>query len=209
MSLSRNLSRRSFLLFAAALSLSACGRGGSQPFKLTKNTKILALGDSLTMGQGAPKGQDYPSVLAELTGCTVINSGIGGNRTSDVLLRLPQALAHKPDAVLLCLGVNNFLHKVPEEQTVTQMGEIIGKIMDSGAAVILLAAPYMKFDRLDEPMADAPIYKPLAARFGLPLLEHALSEVLSDKSLKADGIHANAAGYRRFAEKVAAFLQEL
>ena len=45
-------------------------------------------------------------------------------------------------------------------------------------------------------------------QYKIPLFSGAWSEILSDEKLKSDQIHANAAGYRIFAEKLERFLRE-
>ena len=43
---------------------------------------------------------------------------------------------------------------------------------------------------------------------GLPLEQDIFNDVLKDNRLKSDPIHANAAGYRSIAERLAEFLRE-
>lgn len=58
---------------AIILMLSACG-GPRLPY-LGENARLLAFGDSLTVGVGAPDDGDYPAHLARLCDCEVINGG--------------------------------------------------------------------------------------------------------------------------------------
>lgn len=51
-------------------------------------------------------------------------------------------------------------------------------------------------------LSDHPVYEELAAELMLPLQCQGWSEVLADHSLKSDEVHANAEGYRRFAQRV-------
>lgn len=46
------------------------------------------------------------------------------------------------------------------------------------------------------------MYEELAVELKLPLQRQGWSEVLADRSLRSDEIHANAEGYRRFAQRV-------
>ena len=77
----------------------------SQPF-LEKGEKLVCFGDSLTFATNS-----YVSHLQEaLPEIEVIKSGRGGDKTTWALTRLESAvLAHKPDAVLIMLGVNDAL----------------------------------------------------------------------------------------------------
>ena len=57
-------------------------------------------------------------------------------------------------------------------------------------------------------LSDHPLYQEIAEQYQIPLLSGAWSEILGDKDLKSDQIHANAEGYRKFAELLKAFLEE-
>jgi lysophospholipase L1-like esterase len=78
--------------------------------------RIVVLGDSLTELGGAPGGW-VRLLSAELRRRLpsppprVINSGVSGDRSPDMLARLERdALAHHPDVVLINCGVNDVWH---------------------------------------------------------------------------------------------------
>jgi acyl-CoA thioesterase I len=56
-------------------------------------------------------------------------------------------------------------------------------------------------------LSDHPLYAKLADEFKLPLHANGWATVLGNEKLRADQIHANAAGYRAFAEGLAATLR--
>ena len=58
-------------------------------------------------------------------------------------------------------------------------------------------------------LSDHPLYEKLASELKLPLHVGGWAQVLGDEALKSDQIHANAAGYRKFAEGLAATLRSL
>src|SRR5688572_3829946 len=63
--------------------------------------KIVCLGDSITRGIGASSGSDYPSLLARDLGMHVVNAGVKGDETEDVLKRLEaDVLSHNPWLVI-------------------------------------------------------------------------------------------------------------
>ena len=104
------------LLLSACLSilLVACG-GEKAKAIIPANSTVVILGDSLTYGTGADKGQDYASMLANNTGWNVINAGIPGNTSSNGLARLPDLLSeHHVDLLIVELGGNDFLQHLPE-----------------------------------------------------------------------------------------------
>ena len=191
-----------FALFTLLL-LAACERAPTLP-KLSPHDVILAFGDSLTHGTGASDDTAYPAVLAALTGRTVINAGVPGDTTSSGLQRLPEVLAeYKPRLVLLCLGGNDMLKRQPAASTENNLRLLVQTIRASGANVVLIGVPEPKL------FGGAPdFYARVAEDMQLPLERDVFNDVLKDNRLKSDPIHANAAGYRQVAERLAAFLKE-
>lgn len=188
--------------------LTACG-DKKRP-ALPPGSTVLALGDSLTEGYGASPQTSYPSVLAELTDWKIINAGISGNTSEDALQRLPSLLSqYRPQLVLTCIGDNDILRRVPETQMRANIVSICQQIANNGAQNILIAVP--KFSVVGAAigmLSDHPVYQEIAKEQGIPLQSGAWSKILSDDSLKSDSVHANAQGYRRFAELLAASLRE-
>jgi lysophospholipase L1-like esterase len=133
----------------------------------------------------------------------VINAGVPGNTTADGLARLPDALAeHRPRLVLLCLGGNDMLRRLPETETENNLRLLVRTVRAAGADVVLIGVPEPKL------FGGAPaFYARLADELNVPLERDAFAEVLKDNRLKADPIHANAAGYRVVAERLADFLR--
>ena len=197
------VAQRFLFALVAILLLAACERAPTLP-KLSPHDVIVAFGDSLTHGTGAASDTAYPAVLETLTGRTVINAGVPGDTTTSGLLRLPEVLAeHKPRLVLLCLGGNDMLRKHPAAATENNLRLLVQTIRASGADVVLIGVPAPKL------FGGAPdFYARIAEDMGLPLEQDVFSDVLRDNRLKSDPIHANAAGYRVVAERLAEFLRE-
>src|SRR5574340_1137782 len=195
--------QRYFIALVAVLFLTACDRAPTLP-KLSPHDVIVAFGDSLTHGTGASDDTAYPAILASLTGRTVINAGVPGDTTASGLQRLPAVLAeHHPRLVLLCLGGNDMLRKQPAATTENNLRLLVQTIRASGAEVMLIAVPEPKL------FGGAPdFYSRVAEDMRVPLEDDVFNEVLKDNRLKADPIHANAAGYRVVAERLAEFLRE-
>ncbi len=194
---------RFLLAVWAALLLAACDRAPTLP-RLGPQDVIVAFGDSLTYGTGASEDSAYPAVLAALTRRTVINAGVPGDTTTSGLQRLPDVLAeYRPRLVLLCLGGNDMLRKQPSAATENNLRQMVQTIRASGASVVLIGVPEPKL------FGGAPdFYGEMARDLQLPLEDEIFNKVLKDNSLKADPIHANAAGYRLIAERLAEFLRE-
>lgn len=197
------IARRFFIAVCVSLLLAACDRAPTLP-KLSPHDVIVAFGDSLTHGTGASETTAYPAVLSSLTGRTVINAGVPGDTTASGLQRLPGVLAeHRPRLVLLCLGGNDMLRKQPTATTENNLRLLVQTIRASGANVVLIGVPAPKL------FGSAPdFYTRIAEDMQLPLERDAFNDVLKDNRLKSDPIHANAAGYRQVAERMAEFLRK-
>jgi lysophospholipase L1-like esterase len=191
------------LLVCLSFALAACERPPQLP-RVQNDDVILAFGDSLTHGTGAPRDSAYPAVLSRLIGHTVINAGVPGETTAEGLARLPGLLSEtRPRIVLLCLGGNDMLRRHNADTTEANLRKMIQTIRASGAGVVLIGVPQPAL--FSGPPA---FYEKLADEFGLPYEGEILDEVLKIPRLKADAIHANAEGYKLVAERLAKLLEQ-
>lgn len=203
--------RRHFIAaLLAAIALVGCG----EQAKLTaipRGAAVLAFGDSVTYGTGAGAGEDWPSRLAEATGWNVINAGVPGDTALAGKSRVGDLLeTHRPDAVIVEIGGNDFLRRRPQSAVKEDLREILRLVKHSGARPILVAVPELSLlgviaGRPD----DAPIYAELAEEEGVPLIERVFADVLSQPELCADKIHPNAAGYAWMAAEIHKALQQI
>ena len=203
------LTRRKFLTYTSVLLLAACGgKSGKKQTKIAAGNTVLALGDSLTYGYGAGPAESYPAQLQKLTGWEIINGGISGDTSAQALSRLPALLQRQPKLVIISIGGNDFLRKLPEAETRNNIAEIIESVQKENIPAVLVGVPHLSVGALFGHLSDHPLYQELAEQYKIPLFEGAWSEILSDEKLKSDQIHANAAGYKVIAEKLEKFLQE-
>ncbi len=201
------LTRRRFLALAATLAAAACTKTARQA-AISRGSTVLALGDSLTYGYGAPPEAAYPVRLAAITGWTVVNGGVSGDTSAQALARLPALLKRAPKLVLLGIGGNDFLRRVLESDTRRHIGETIAAVQGAGVSLVLIAEPKPSLGALVGSLSDHPLYAGLAEKYRVPLFADGWSRILSDNALKSDAIHANAEGYALFAERLAVFLQK-
>lgn len=203
------LTRRKFLTYTSVLLLAACGgKSGKKQTKIAAGNTVLALGDSLTYGYGASPAESYPAQLQKLTGWEIINGSISGDTSAQALSRLPALLQRKTKLVIISIGGNDFLRKLPEAETRNNIAEIIESVQKENIPAVLVGVPHLSVGALFGHLSDHLLYQELAEQYKIPLFEGAWSEILSDEKLKSDQIHANAAGYKVFAEKLEKFLQE-
>jgi acyl-CoA hydrolase len=190
--------------------LAGCGRGEAPRAQaVPAGARVLALGDSLTFGTGATPDTAYPAVLAQLTGWQVVNAGVSGDTSAQASQRLPALLAeHQPKLLLVSIGGNDLLRRLPEADTREHIRRIVQAGRDAGAQVLLIAVPKPSAGAAFlGSLTDHAMYGELAESLGVPLQRQGWSEVLSDDALRSDRIHANAAGYAQMARSVKATAQ--
>jgi len=170
----------------------------------SKGENIICFGDSLTSGEGAGEGEDYPSILAKKISIpVVINAGKPGDTTFDALNRLKtDVLGQSPLLVILEFGGNDFLQKISPSDTFKNLEEMIRKIQERGAMVAIAeirAGMILK--------GYGKEYRRLAKKYKAILIPNLLGEILVDPSLKSDYIHPNVSGYKVMAEKIYKIIQ--
>ncbi|MCZ8295077.1 MAG: GDSL-type esterase/lipase family protein [Hylemonella sp.] len=205
-------SRRHLLeVFAVAALLSACGKRVPKAQALPAGSTVLALGDSLTAGVGATTDTAYPAVLQALTGWQVVNGGVSGDTAAQALARLPALLQeHQPALVIVSIGGNDFLRQMSAAGAKDTLREICRTARASGAQVLLVGVPQVSLLAAGTgSLKDHPLYAELAEELKLPLHAGGWATVLSNPSLRADSVHANAQGYRQFAEGLVQALRKV
>lgn len=168
-------------------------------FIYASNT-ILVLGDSLSAGYGVEKDQDWVSLLkkrlTELNDQTsVINASVSGDTSKTALSRLESLLReHTPTHVIVEIGANDGLQRLPLEEIHTNISTIVLKIKEAKCHVLLIGV------RL--PSNFAPSYRKyfennfskISKKLGVPLVDNIL-EGIDDKpeAFQEDNLHPNTA----------------
>lgn len=158
---------------------------------------VVALGDSLTAGYGAPAGQSFPDELAKQTARPVINLGRNGDIAEQGAARLQKALDANPYMVLIEFGGNDFMRGVSFERTLSAMEEMTDRVQAAGAVAVIVDTggyPGMR--------AYSRAYKKLAQEKGAVFVPGILDGIFTKSQYKADTVHPNAAGYKIVADRV-------
>lgn len=167
-------------------------------------TDIIAYGDSLIVGVGASEGNDLVSRLARLVDHQIINLGMSGDTTRDAVERIEVLDDYSPRVVILLVGGNDALQRVPLAETQAHLAELIEEIHFRGSAVLLLGVRNSLFADSYEEM-----FEELAQQHNTAYVSDVLAGVFGQPSLMSDLIHPNDAGYERIAERVEPALSQL
>jgi isoamyl acetate esterase len=210
--------------------LSLC-LAADEPPALKKGERIVFLGDSITQAGVGKKG--YVILVKQALqekhkdlGIEVIGAGISGNKVPDLQRRVAKdVIARKPTLVVIYIGINDVWHGetdpkrgTPKDKFEAGLKEVIGKITDAGARVVLCTPSVIgekkgganKNDaRLDE---YAEISRKVAKELKLPVcdlrkafVDHLEKNNAKDEAkgiLTTDGVHLNEAGNRFVADVV-------
>jgi acyl-CoA thioesterase-1 len=189
----------------AAAVLAACGKRKPSAAALKSDARVLAIGDSLTVGYGAPPDASWPVKLGEITGWQIENAGVNGDTSAGALQRLPSLLAAGSyDAILIGIGGNDMLRGVSASATRDNIAALVSQAREHTPHVALLATPAPDAMRaFVGSLSDAPFYEEIAKSGQALLVANVYSSVLSDTSLRSDRIHANAEGYAKVAQLLA------
>ena len=178
---------------------------GPAPARPTSGERIIAFGDSLVQGVGASPGHDIVSVLSRRLGIPIVNAGRSGDTTGAALTRLDSAvLSRNPRIVIVLLGGNDMLRRVPRATTFDNLDAIVSRIRARGAAVILVSVE-LGFGT----GADGRAYEQLASRTSSALVRDILDGIFGRQALMSDGIHPNDRGYEIMADRIEPVLREL
>ncbi|HVE72223.1 MAG TPA: arylesterase [Thermoanaerobaculia bacterium] len=171
----------------------------------SRGTTVIAFGDSLTAGYGAGEGEDWPTRVSASTSVPIINAGVNGDTTESALERLEDdVLARDPRIVVVGLGGNDYLRGIPLEATEANLRQIVSRIHERRAMVVLLGFRFPSLNANYEAM-----YERVADEEECLLVERTMKGILTDPKLKSDQIHPNAAGYAVMAERIAGPLKKL
>lgn len=202
-----HLSRFLHLAALGLLSLLLTGCSGSKEYRNYPPTATgpwIAFGDSLTYGYGASKGKDYPTLVAQKLAVKIENNGVSGQTTGDALGRVDASARKAPRVVLLCLGGNDGLQKIPREKMFKNLSDIISTFHAEGSFVVLIGVRSATLrDKNEEGFEE------LAKRKRVLYIPDILEGLFTDPRYMSDQIHPNDAGYEMIAERVAKELRPL
>ena len=206
---------------------------------INKHDTVIFLGDSVTdCGRDRNEELSFGAGYANMVNSAFrvlhpellvrfINKGVGGDQSSHILNRLQtDVLDLHPDIVMLCIGINDVLRSyycpctgtgVSAEEYQANMEEIIRRVLDSGAKLLLMT-PYIVDTNPYEPMrtkmiAFGDICKALSKKYAVELLdmqsvfETLISQGIYSYELSYDRIHPSHMGHVAITKEILARLE--
>jgi acyl-CoA thioesterase-1 len=176
---------------------------------------VAFLGDSLTAGLGLEAEEAYPArvqTLLEQRGrwIRIVNAGVSGDTSSGALARLDWVLRLKPSILVVAIGANDGLRGQPLEALERNLREIVSRARAQGITVLLAGQRLPTSYGRDYANRFAALYERVAKEEQVAWIPFLLEGVAMVPELNLpDGIHPNAAGHARIAERVAAALEPL
>jgi len=199
------------LVLSLVLAVLWQSRSGSPPdFRRVANLTapgdlVVFLGDSITQGYGVRSDESFPAVVGHALGVPFVNAGVPGDTMAAGLARLERdVLPHRPRLTVVEFGGNDFLRRVPVEETLRHLEAIVSGLIREGMMVAVLEVnvglggdAYLKG------------FQAVADRHGAVLVPDILRGILANPDLKTDTIHPNAKGHQRIADRVIQTLRPL
>lgn len=182
---------------------------------MSKNLKIVALGDSLTYGYPFGNELSWVQLCNEALGLDIVNQGQNGNRLRDIHERiLPDLVDYHPQVCILLAGTNDIIH---EQFNLENMKEYFAKIFEecvrSNIELIIALPPMIKNEEKEKELAKFRRYlKKIAKEENLNIFD--FYSALRDKKTKKpvndlyeDKVHPNADGYTAMSKVAITYFQ--
>ena len=186
-----------FAIFYLLFTLNGCAKKEIKNID-SHGKNIICFGNSITFGYGASPGKDFPRALAKMIDIPVINSGLDGDDTNTALKRLNNdVLSRNPLLVIIEFGGNDFLRKIPLEDTLKNIEEMIVKIHSVGAMVALAD---ISMGIIMDSYSKG--FKRLCNKHQVIYIPSLLKGIITNESLRSDFIHPNASGYKVIAHRI-------
>ncbi len=169
----------------------------------TRPVTLVAFGDSLTEGYGVGPADNYPALLQNRLQKTpplsvrVLNKGVSGNTTRDAIARVSDVVQAKPDVVIIGIGGNDILRKIPVTETRKNIITLVETLQRQTQARIILL-------EIDVPLRGEynDIYHDVADTYDIELVPFFYpSLALSNTYAQNDRIHLTKAGYEKVVDE--------
>lgn len=169
---------------------------------------VVFLGDSLTAGLGLARKDSFPALLEARIrsaglGWRVVNAGVSGDTSAGARARLDWVFRDRPDLLFLCIGSNDGLRGLPVKELEANLRAILARAKQERCRVVLAGAMLPENYGSQYREAFRAVFPRVAREARVRFLPFLLEGVAMRPELnQEDGIHPNAAGARRIADRV-------
>ena len=181
-------------------------------FKEKPTSEIIFLGDSITARKDWNKLFESKNIL---------NAGISGNTTEDVLMRLDPLLNLKPKKIFIMIGINDLSKGKDVSFILNNYKIIVNKIKTDSPDTILFIESVLPIDNELSPIGKIDSQKIVNLNIGLKSLADEVDATFinlypnfinkdnaMDTRYASDGVHPNATGYTFLKTLLSPYLDE-
>jgi lysophospholipase L1-like esterase len=161
-------------------------------------------GDSLVERVGATEDNDLPRLIDRAIDQSVFNHGKSGDTTRDALTRVDAVIAQDPGVVVIVLGGNDVLQKIPKDETFDNLETMVDLFHDNGSVVVIVG---VRSGVVGDGRGDE--YEAVAHKTGSVYVSDILSDVFGKRQYMTDAVHPNDAGYAMIAERLIPIIADL
>jgi acyl-CoA thioesterase-1 len=177
--------------------------------------RIVAFGDSLTIGLGLLEQEAYPALLQNKINeagyqFEVVNAGVSGDTSAGGLRRLDWALEGNVKVLIVAFGGNDGLRGLPVSQMKENLSQIIDKARERSIVVILAGMEAPPNFGQEYATGFRQAFRDVALNKRVLFIPFLLNNVAGKPELnQADGIHPNQQGTQIVADTVWSVLEPL
>lgn len=175
--------------------------------ELVKSNPIYFVGDSIT------RRNDWQSTFPYVS---IVNKGIDGNKTSDLLQRIDPIVSTRPSKLFLMIGINDFLQNNEFTETVKNYEQILQKIKEKSPHTEIFVQSVLPLSRTLPRYGNQDIVKfnhqikALATKYHatyIDLYPSFLENGTLREQYAVDGLHLSKTGYDFWAQKITSYIK--
>lgn len=169
----------------------------------------IFIGDSLTFGYGVSKKDNWVTKLQNNINVTILNKGINGNTTTDMLFRFTEdVINNNPSLIFIMGGTNDLLTSSTPDKIISNIELMIKEGLDQSSEIIIGIPPAIVPSDANRLFMPSPHYN--YCNDTLPILRSKLIDLCNSYKIKfvdfytetknikdnifSDGIHLNPTG---------------
>ncbi|WP_054695582.1 SGNH/GDSL hydrolase family protein [Syntrophomonas palmitatica] len=171
--------------------------------------RIVCLGDSITYGFPWGPEASWVKMLGQALDAEIINKGINGNTTWDMMNRFDRAvLKYNPTHVIIMGGINDVICGESFDRITYNLRIMVNKALDAGIKVVLGLPTAIDNEYWEKMVHRIRTWmRELAAEKGIPIIDFAAAFFDANGNIKkelllADGGHPDIEGYQEMFKQI-------